>query len=234
MPYLPPQKARRFSTLLEVLQTNWSVSREARKGKVFDRKWRDSLINVYDDCIASADNFIMLCWEYLQDSDPIFIIHADHGEGFYEHGFYGHYHPLLYEELIHVPLVIYNADVKGKVEEPVSLLGIAPTILELIGEKNEFPSKSFLRGGDDWVISKIFDGVKWRIAVRTKRWKFIRGQNEVDELYDLKEDPYEQENVVTNYPDLAKEMKKIVESHVKQEIERRKIRDILKIKKTLL
>jgi len=70
------------------------------------------------------------------------MMHADHGDGLGELGFYRH-PPTLYEELIHVPLVIYNADVKGKVEKLVSLLGLAPTILELIREENEFLQKYF-------------------------------------------------------------------------------------------
>lgn len=45
-----------------------------------------------------------------------------------------------------------------------------------------------------------------------------------NKLYYLKEDPYEQENVINKYPELAKEMRKIVEIHVKQEMEKRRIR----------
>ena len=54
-------------------------------------------------------------------------------------------------------------------------------------------------------------------------WKFITGQKEEDELYYLKEDPHEQENVINEYPELAKEMRRIVEIHVKHEMERRRI-----------
>ena len=107
-------------------------------------------------------------------------------------------------------------------------MGLGPTILELIGEENEFPSESFLHDSRDWVISKVFDGSKWKIAVRTKDWKFITGQEEEDELYYLKEDPYEQKNVINEYPELAKEMRRIAEIHVKHETEKRKIRTGLK------
>ena len=223
-PYFPPRKFRKYSNFFEILKCNWAVSKEARTGKNFSPKWREGIINAYDDCITYADNFIKELWKFLEPFDPIFVIHADHGDGFYEHGFYYHYDPFLYEELIHVPLVIYNADVKGRIDKPVSLLGLAPTILELIGEENEFPSESFLHEGKDWIISKVFEGGKRKVAVRTKDWKFITGQKEEDELYYLKEDPYEQKNVINEHPDLAKEMRKIVKDHVKYEIEIRKIR----------
>ena len=124
-------------------------------------------------------------------------------------------------------MVIYNADVKGRIEDPVSLLGLAPTILELIGEKNGFPSESFLHGGRDWVISKVFDGSKWKIAVRTKDWKFITGQKEEDELYYLKEDPYEQENVIDKHKNLSKEMRNIIKEHMKHK------REVERIKETI-
>ena len=56
-------------------------------------------------------------------------------------------------------------------------------------------------------------------------WKFITGQKEEDELYYLKEDLHEQENVINEYPELAKEMRRIVKIHVKQEMEKRRIRE---------
>jgi len=224
-PYLPPE--RRWSKLSywRLVYLFWKIDR--RKWYSKDEEEIEKVKDAYDDEIYYSDKFVKRLWEDLEEDDPIFIIHADHGDGLGEHGFYRH-PPMLYEELIHVPLIIYNADIKGRVDKPVSLLGMAPTILELIGEENEFPSESFLHGGRDWVISKVFDGSKWKIAVRTKEWKFITGQKEEDELYYLKEDPYEQENVINEYPELAKEMKRIAEIHVKQEIEKRRIRTILK------
>lgn len=224
IPYIPPKEMRKWSRLSTpyIIYLNWKIRRNYLNPSKISDTDRNKIINVYDDSILYADFFIKTLWDMLKDDDPIFIIHADHGEGFGEHGFFYH-PPLLYEELIHVPLVIYNADVKGKVEEPVSLLGLAPTILELIGEENEFPSKSMLHEGDPWVISKVFDGSKWKIAVRMKNWKFITGQKNEDELYYLNKDPYEQENVIDEHPDLAKEMRRIVELHIKHELEERKI-----------
>ena len=226
IPYMAPKEFRKFGSrhLPQLIYQNWKVRRNYLNPDKITTSDRNKIINAYDDAILYADKFVEKLWHMLKDTDPIFIIHADHGEGFGEHGFYYH-PPMLYEELIHVPLIIYNADVKGRIEKPVSLRGLAPTILELIGEENEFPSGSFLHGGRDWVISKVFDGSRRRIAVRTKDWKFVRGQKEEDELYYLKEDPYEQKNVINEYPELAKEMRRIAEIHVKQEMEKRRIRE---------
>ena len=224
IPYIAPKEARKWSSksTAYLIYLNWKVRKNYLNAQKV-AKLINRAIDAYDDTILYADRFIYELWELLKDDDPIFIIHADHGEGFGEHGFLYH-PPLLYEELIHVPLVIYNADVKGKIDKPVSLLSLAPTILELTGEKDEFPSKSLLHYNKEWVISQVIEDERMKIAVRMKDWKFIKGQKDKDELYYLKKDPHEQENILDNHPDLVGEMRKIVELHVKQERERERIR----------
>ena len=45
--------------------------------------------------------------------------------------------------------------------------------------------------------------------VRTDRWKYVYQPNDIDELYDLHEDPYEMNNLITNknYSDRRDKMK---------------------------
>ena len=233
IPYIPPRRYRNYCNFISVCYSNWLAFQgplwtfiEKLGRVVIDAR------NAYDDCIRYADEFIKRLWEDLKDDDPIFIIHGDHGEGFGEHGFYGHppgYPVILYEEFTHVPLIIYNADVKGKVDYPVSLRQIPATIMDLIGEKSEFPSKSILREENDYVICKVFDRGRRKIAVRLKNWKFITGQKKENELYNLKKDPYEQENVIDEHPDLVKELRKIIQKHIKQELEIKKIRGVTRV-----
>lgn len=224
IPWVPRIKKWRGNELKNIYLCYKITKGLYKETNYLDENERTTVINAYDDAIYYSDLFINKLWKDLRDDDPIFIIHADHGEGFGEHGFYEH-PPMLYEELIHVPLVIYNADRKGKVEEPVSLRGLAPTMLELIDEENEFSSESFLHGGEDGVISKVFDRNGRKITYRMKDWKFITGQKDGDELYYLKKDPHEQENLIDERPDLVREIRTIVENHVKQEMEMRRIRD---------
>ena len=229
-PYIPPKSYRKYGcrSILLLIYLNWKLRKNYIKNNLKLRdniliKEREKLIGAYDDCIRYADEFIRRLWDDLKDDDPIFIIHGDHGEGFGEHGIY--YHPaFLYEELIHVPLVIYNADVKGVIEKPVSLLNIAPTILKLVGLKNEFSTESLLDSNRDWVVSRVFgDNKKVKVAVRLRDWKYITGQKEEDELYYLKKDPYEQENVIDEHPNLVKELKKIANIIIKHEYEKMQI-----------
>jgi len=228
-PYLAPRKFRKWSNFLSMYYSNWKLQSVNFENRLTE-KVKQKLINAYDDSIRYADEFVRRLMKDLEDCDPIYIVHSDHGEGFGEHGFYMHGFVknkavCLYEELIHIPLIIYNADIKGRIEEPVSLLGLAPTILEIIGESNEFPSKSFLNGGNRWIIVRAVENGRIKVAVRMKNWKFITGQKNIDELYNLKEDPNETQNLINKYPKLAKEMRKIAESHIKHEIEVRKIKN---------
>ncbi len=247
LPYIPPREYRVFGSksTLRLLYLNWKIRNKfkirkntfkilkdrIRKNLIYvSPKDRKLLIDAYDSSILYADAFIKRLWKDLKDDDPIFIIHADHGEGFGEHGFYYH-PPMLYEELIHVPLVIYNADVKGKIEKPVSLVGLASTIMDLLNEKSDFPNSSFLNKSTEWAICKVFELNKRKVAVRMKDWKFITGENDKDELYNLEKDPYEQENIIDDHSDLAKELRKIVQMHIKQELETKRIKEcVLRIR----
>jgi len=221
IPYLPSRRKWCRSNYWRLVFLFWKIER--RKWKCRGGKETETVKDAYDDEIYYADDFIHKLWEDLRCDNPIFIIHADHGDGLGEHGFYRHC-PMLYEELIHVPLVVFNTDVKGAIDNPVSLRGLAPTILALIGQEGEHALKSILNGGEDWVVSEVFEGWRRKIAVRMKDWKFISGQKEGDELYHLKEDPYEQVNLISEYPDLVEVMREIVKRHVRYE-EKKRIHD---------
>lgn len=66
--------------------------------------------------------------------DAIVVVLADHGEEFLEHGLIGH-DKTLYEEVIRVPLIIHvpGQTERFDVERRVSLVDVAPTLLDLVG-----------------------------------------------------------------------------------------------------
>lgn len=220
LPWLVPKKFKRWGKYFDMYHCNWKLFKiRSVHNPSISEKVKRKLIDAYDDSIYYADLFINQLKIDLEDYDPIFVIHSDHGENFGERGFYAHFYPLLYEENIHVPLVIGNVDQKMEIEEPISLLNLPKIILDLCANNSFSPNKN-----DDWIIAKDFDYENKRdvIALRIKNWKFITGIRG-DELYNLEKDPNERENLIDNYPDLAKEMKKIIKAHIRDEIERRKI-----------
>jgi arylsulfatase A-like enzyme len=64
------------------------------------------------------------------------VVTSDHGEGLWDHGIPGH-GPQVYEEQIHVPLIVRPpgglATGPLLVSQPIGLLDVAPTLLEFVG-----------------------------------------------------------------------------------------------------
>jgi choline-sulfatase len=99
---------------------------------------RRLLEDLYDGEVAAADAEIGILFRRLERSgflrDAIVVVTADHGEEFGEHDLYTHGHSL-YQDAIRVPLIVVGPDVpRGRiVERNVSLVDLAPTLLELAG-----------------------------------------------------------------------------------------------------
>lgn len=96
----------------------------------------EDLVDKYDSEIAFVDAHIGQLIEELKERDlydnTVIIITADHGEEFQDHG--GRHHHTLYQEIIHIPLIIRVPGLEPRIiEEPVEQIDLAPTILGLAG-----------------------------------------------------------------------------------------------------
>jgi len=79
-------------------------------------------------------------------SNTVVLISGDHGEEFFEHGFYGH-NGAFTDEQVKVPLIFYvPGRAPGKFENLTSHSDVAPTILKMLGCKNE--SSDYCLGHD--------------------------------------------------------------------------------------
>jgi arylsulfatase A-like enzyme len=152
------------------------------------------------------------------------IVTADHGEEFLDHGRLGH-HPLLYDELIHVPLLVwlppgsrgaFDVPATGRVSGQVSLLDVAPTVTDLLGVDREprFGGRSVLHEAGHPVVSEVsnphgvlkVDERFRRRSVRTGGWKLVVGPDG-EELYDLGSDPGERTDLREDRPERAAELR---------------------------
>jgi hypothetical protein len=90
-------------------------------------------------------------------ADSLIVIAGDHGEAFGQHeGNYGHSF-YLHEENMRVPLLIVAPgmiETSVRVQRPVSLVDLGPTILDLLGCSipREFQGKSILAGREQLVL----------------------------------------------------------------------------------
>ena len=109
---------------------------------------RDELWTGYRRRIASLDEHLgALFAEFSRRGlweKSLVALTADHGDEFGEHGGYTHTHKL-YDELVHVPLVVRAPGaVPHRVEEVVELAQVVPTVLEEAG----VPPPDGLAGGN--------------------------------------------------------------------------------------
>jgi arylsulfatase A-like enzyme len=183
------------------------------------------LLTLYDGEIRFADHHIGRVLDALKEhsvfDDTAIVITADHGEGFGEHGRFGH-HPELYDELLRVPLVMNGPQVPSMtINNQVSLVDIPSTIYESIGidapEANQGKSLDpLIRGeNEDKRAALITSRGGDHLACRTEKWKcFWRiDVNEV-ELYDLSTDPAEERDVSNSHQDVVSELQDIMETHL--------------------
>jgi len=153
-------------------------------------------------------------------NQTVVMVIGDNGYFYGEHGL-SEERRLAYEESIRLPLLMrYPPRVNAGVEPSAMALttDLAPTILELAGApalpgidgRSLLPL--FTRTPADWrssfLIEYTTDIVFPRIlkmgydAVRTERYKYIRYREleDMNELYDLREDPYELSNLIASPP----------------------------------
>jgi N-acetylglucosamine-6-sulfatase len=148
----------------------------------------------------------------------VVIFTSDEGYFLGEHGL-SIERRLAYEESIRIPLLVrYPRLVRAGARVDAYALGIdiAPTVLELAGVRPSYAMHGrslvpLLRGDaagwrKSFLIEYFSDITMERIshmgyqALRTERWKYIHYTEleGMDELYDLKVDPYEMRNVIAS------------------------------------
>ena len=159
--------------------------------------------------VAYIDSCIGIYMDKLRDSGiydrSMIIITADHGEEFWEHNEFEHGHNM-HREVINVPLIIKFPYQKRQiiVDEKVSMLKLAPTILHACGiEYDENMLQPFVynnNGGllleDDLFEEEIYcDGTlyyDYRKSVIYEDYKFMRStERDYHRLYDIEKDPLE-------------------------------------------
>jgi arylsulfatase A-like enzyme len=161
-------------------------------------------------------------------NDTLFVITSDHGEVLGEYKFMGKEYrghaPLAYNVTLRVPLIFSGKGIpKDKiVSQTFRHIDILPTFLSLLG----IPFNSYSFEGIDlssYILSNpeekeleiyaetlhptVRNLPEWRVLIKGK-WKYIfMSQTKEEFLYNLEEDPKEEDNLVEKYPKIREEMK---------------------------
>ncbi len=190
-----------------------------------------------DGRILHTDYLIQQFLDVLQDmglyENSLVIIFSDHGlttmdnmtrQVFSDKTRLVGHRGVVYDEVIRVPLLIKHPLLgQQKVNEQIQLIDIFPTILDILRipiEKNvkkQLQGKSFLplltgRAGPNvseyaYGEGDAMSGLDELQFIRTLQWKLIVKAGERFELYNLKDDPKETQNVISQHPDVAAKLK---------------------------
>lgn len=138
-------------------------------------------------------------------STALIVFTSDHGEGLGDHGESTHGY-FVYQSTLRVPLIIHQPRAwkrswNARVDDPASLLDIAPTILDAIGlpQSGSMKGHSLIAGkgtGETYaesLYSRNHFGCAALRALRLGRFKYIDAPH--PELYDLSIDPSESRNL---------------------------------------
>jgi arylsulfatase A-like enzyme len=166
----------------------------------------------YDGECAFVDKYVGEILDTLERTGlakktAVFVF-ADHGEAFGEHRFFFH-GETIYDEVQRVPLIAYVPGLAPRrVDDPVMLIDLAPTVLDLVKAKipDSFRGQSLLGVmlGEKLprtrpVFGEMLPNHSWnqhhKFMVEGD-WKLIyRISDNALELYDLAHDPKEQHNL---------------------------------------
>ncbi len=165
----------------ELQRLNHAQSREARP----------YLEARYDQSLRYVDAELERLLAQLGPQD-IVVVFSDHGEEFWDHGGFEHGHAL-YEELVHVPLILKGPGVTpGREATPVGLIDLAPTVLELLDlPAPDMDGQSLLAPTPQRPLAMgygLYGREMWAVRRGSDKWTHTEGRSRVS---DLEADPGE-------------------------------------------
>lgn len=203
-------------------------------------KTLDEMRLKYDENIAYADAEFGRLLDAMAHQgildNTIVIVTADHGELF-ERGIAGHETAVMYEPLLHIPLLISvpGQSQRQDIKTPTSCVDLLPTLAKITGQ----PVPAWAEGqvlpgfnNEEGRASRSIYSVeakssakmgplnKATIALFKENYKYIdyRGyaQNPPNELYDLASDPEELQDLAASKKSLAAELKQEIDNRLRQ------------------
>jgi arylsulfatase A-like enzyme len=209
----------------------------------------DHLLDLYDAEIRQLDTTLQRLFDFIENAglsdDVILIVTSDHGEEFMDHGSLLHGRTY-YQEIMRVPLIFRGAGIERgvRIEDPVSLVDVVPTILGLLSLETMNTDASAFDGidlspnmkpagadghakkpsGEDRLLFAEADHGNeepdMKRMVRQGRFKllFNRVTGE-SRLHDLLDDPDERHDIGAREPERAARFEQELQTFIQSEAE---------------
>jgi arylsulfatase A-like enzyme len=247
-PYEPPEPYRgrfRTGTLDKAREAAAAEKLAALRWYALDSEEVSLLESLYDGEVAAVDEELRLLFAELERrgflDDAIVVVTSDHGEEFWEHGFLLHGFTL-FEEGVRVPLLVLGPGIPAglRVDQPVSLVDLAPTLLDLVGleaeprhegrsllalmreaaDKTMQPTSDAAGAGNERVdVLLELQPIDTSTHSREHQAGIIRGSEKVllrtagrPEAYDLANDPRERHANPSGFEEAAQNLEKALEA----------------------
>ena len=230
-PYIPPKVfCDKFSNRREAFRFNTAVD-----GNNATIEEMEVLRSLYRGEVRYVDSCVGEFFEFIEDGrlieDSVILLTSDHGEAFMEHNRFGHKPDILYNEVLHVPLLIYGLHRSLITDFPVQLLDVPPTILDILGigrqktflgdslisliEKNYVQRPIFSESAEPDLINLKYDMNKKVISCIEDGWKLIINRlYDKKELYNLRKDFKEKNNIIEMEKQISQQLTRLIEKHL--------------------
>ena len=219
-PHFPHHVPREYVALYDDLPTdfvpaNWCKPfSEPNKPVAQSRPWHE----VHDTSHMSAEDWRRTAqhyWGFCSYTDALFgrfrtaiaqagltensvlAFTSDHGEMLGAHGWFDK-GPFFYEEVMRIPMLIRAPEKSGGVRKNfVSLHDLFPTLIDCAGGSIECDKSYFKTDADAAFFTyDAYQGRQFRFrGIREKRFKYSWSPHDLEELYDLQNDPDERINL---------------------------------------
>lgn len=193
---------------------HWKLPEPRQKFLAEANQWKN-LVRSYLACTTFVDSQVGRLMEALDKSghrdDTIVVLWSDHGWHLGEKLITGK--NTLWDRSTRVPLIFAGPGVTpgGRCQEPAELLDMYPTLVDLCG----LPPRTDLEGHS--LVPQLKDAASTREwpaitthnhdnhGIRTRDWRYIHYADGSEELYDMRKDPNEWENLA-NKPEYTSVM----------------------------
>ncbi len=157
------------------------------------------------------------------EDGSLFVMTSDHGEELAEHGVPFEHGPVPYNSSVHVPLAVVGepwVDAGARVAQPVELIGLFPTLVELLGEPmpEGFEGRSWLpllagrtaaeEDADPVAFADAGAYQRHLRSIQDEEWQLVlrpptrEREKPLVEIYHLPSDPLQLNDVASEFPEV--------------------------------